>query len=404
MRLWCGVMLTACWSGAAVAQTSPLRNLDIFVGNVLTYDDNVFRLPDGVTRPGVSKRSDWIIEPTVSVSYTRPLARGQLMASGRLSYRFYGRNSELNRENVDLNLRGDTALWRCTVTPNVSFRRQQSDLADIIDGVTVKNADTRLRFGSGLLCGNDVGIRPGVEYSYENVSNSSSAREISDYHRHTVTGRLGYSRPSLGLIALYGTLQQGKYPNRPLIGSVAANDEVRTYSGGLEYSRELGTRLSGSVYVGYMKVKAQPSTIPSVAGVPGHSGITYGGDLSYRGSDRISASLSFSRDTQQSNLLGIDYSLQTQFAGSINYAVSRIISLSGTASHTRRSFRGTAFVVPGVVLGSGDRTTQFGGAITFQSFRRLNFKLSGTHFIRSSPLPNLDYTGTQIALTTGLQF
>lgn len=400
MKLWCGVMLTACWSGAAVAQTSPLRNLDIFVGNVLTYDDNVFR-----TSNATSKESDWIVEPTVTVGYTRPLARGSLYVGGRLAYRFYTGNSELNRENVELNVRGTTAIWRCDISPNGSFRRQQSDLGDIIDGATLKNAETRLRAGVGLLCGSAIGIRPGVEYSYENVSNSSTIREISDYHRHTVTGRLGYSRPTLGMISLYGTMVQGKYPNRvAVVGLGPVNDEVKTLSGGINYSRDIGTRLSGSVYFGYMHVKARDSGIPGVPGVPGHNGVTYGGDLSYTGSDRVSATLSFSRDTQQSNLLGVDYSLQTQFSGSINYAVSRVVSLTGNASHTRRSFRGTSFLVPGVVIGSGDKTTQFGGAVTFKSFRRINITLSGTHYIRNSPVPNLDYTANRIALTTGLTF
>lgn len=400
MKLWCGVMLTACWSGAAVAQTSPLRNLDLFVGTVLTYDDNVFRTPDGVTRPG-TQGSDWILEPTVQATYTRPLARGNISVSGRLGYQFHKRNSELDRENVELGIQGKTALWRCDVSPSARFRRAQSDLADIIGGATVKNAETRLRFGTGISCGNDVGIRPGAEYMFENVTNSSSLREISDYRRHTYTGRIGYSRPTLGYLSLYVRMVDGTYPNRiPLGVGVPINDDVKTYSGGISYEREIGTRLSGSVSAGYMKVKSRP-------GLPGSKGLTYAGSLTYRGSDRITASLDFSRDTQQSNLLGVDYAVETQFGGDINYQISRVVGLSANATHTRRSFRGTSYVgviLPGVVIGSGDRTTQFGAAVTFQSFRRLNFTLSGTHYIRSSPLSNLDYTANRVALTTGLKF
>lgn len=84
--------------------------------------------------------------------------------------------------------------------------------------------------------------------------------------------------------------------------------------------------------------------------------------------------------------------------------MSRVVSLTGNASYTRRSFRGTSFVVPGVIIGSGDRTTQFGGTINFQSFRRLNFALGATHYIRNSPLPNLDYTANRFMLTSGLRF
>lgn len=396
MKIWCGVMLTACWSGAAVAQTSPLRNLDLFVGTVLTYDDNVFRTPDGVTRPG-KQRSDWTLEPTITANYTRPLGRGDVSVGGRLAYRFYNRNSELNRENLELRAEATTPVWICDVNTDASIRRAQSDLADIVDGATLKNAETRLQLGAGLLCGDGIGIRPGVEYKFENVTNSSTIRELSDYRRNTYVARIGYARPTFGYLSIYGQIVQGDYPNRiaPAPG-FPANDQVTTYSGGIAYNRELGTRLAGSVAVGYMKTKAR-------AGVPGSKGLTYKGTLSYRGSDRVSGKLSFSRDTQQSNLLGVDYSLQTQFAGSVSYAVSRRVTVTGNASYTRRSFRGTSFVV-GAPIGSGDRTTQFGALINFQSFRRINFGLSGTHYIRNSPIPGLDYKANRIALTSGLKF
>jgi hypothetical protein len=407
LKLWCGVMLTACWSGAAVAQTTPLRNLEIFVGNILSYDDNVFRTPDGVSRPGTRGRGDWIIEPTVSVTYTRPLARGEISARGVLSYKFYRRADDLNRENIDLGLRGNTDLRLCNVSGNANFRRGQSDLSDFVNGVSLENAETRIRAGVGVLCGDEIGIRPGAEYQFENVTNSSTIREIGDYRRHSFTGRIGYSRPALGYVSIYGRLEEGSYPNRPSI--FPNDDKIRTLSGGIAYSREIGTRLSGSVAIGYMKVKERPSNVVGVPGIPGSSGLTYEGELTYRGGDRISGSLSFSRDTQQSNLLGVDYSIQTRFAATVNYAISPVISLQGNATHTRRQFRGTAFInvidpLNPIVIGSGDRTTEFGASANFQSFRRLNFALSGTHYIRNSPISGLDYTANRISLTTGLKF
>lgn len=396
MRLWCGVMLAACWSEAAFAQSSPLRNLDIFVGNVLTYDDNVFRAPDGVTRPN-TRRSDWILEPTVSATYTRPIARGEISVHGLLSYRFYRHNSELNRENVDFGANGSTRLWRCDVNGDVSFRRAQSDLADIVDGASVKNVENRLSFGAGVLCGDDLGIRPGFEYSHEQATNGSSVREFSDYRVDTYTARIGYSRPTLGYLSIYGTISDGSYPNRdPLAIGLPAHDEVRSYSGGLSYSRKIGTRLSGSVSVGYMHVKPNDPTVPD------HKGITYQGSLTYRGSDRISGTLNFSRSAQQSNLLGVDYSISTQVSGSVRYRVSRIVSLEGDAAYTRRNFN-SSFLDPTATIGT-DNTKEFGLAVTFTSFRKISIQLAGRHLTRSSNNSLLDYSANRIMLTTGLTF
>lgn len=396
MRLWCGVMLAACWSEAAFAQSSPLRNLDIFVGNVLTYDDNVFRLPDGVVRPG-SDKDDWIIEPTVSATYTRPLARGSISVRGLLSYRFYRANSELNRENIDFGANGSTKLLRCDVTGDVSFRRAQSDLADIVDGATVKNVENRTRFGAGVLCGSDHGIRPGFEYSHQMATNGSALRDYSNYRNDTYTARIGYSRPTLGFISIYGRISDASYPNRvPLAPGLPANDAVRTYSGGLSYSREIGARLSGSISVGYMRVDPKDPT------VPGNKGLTYDGQLNYHGSDRISASLTFSRGSQQSNLLGVDYSVSTQISGKVNYAFSRIISVTADASYDRRNFKSSPLQT--TLVSGADNTKQFGASVNFRSFRRISIALGARHLERSANISLFDYSANRFTITSGVTF
>lgn len=396
MKLWCGVMLAACWSEASYAQTSPLRDLDLFVGNVLTYDDNVFRVPDGVSRPG-GHEADWILEPTVSATYTRPLARGNVSVHGLLSYRFYRHAHDLNSENIDVGAKGTTKIWRCDTGANVDFRRKQSDLADLIDGATLTNVENRLDFGGSLLCGDDIGIRPGLEYAHKSATNGSTLRKISNYRTDTYTARIGYSRPTLGYISIYGAIEDAAYPNRPSPApGQAANDKIRTYSGGLAYSRNIGTRLSGSVSAGYMRVK------PQLSSVPGFKGLTYAGNLSFRGSDRISAGLSFSRSSQQSNLLGIDYSISTLISGNVHYAFSQVVSLEGTAAYTRRRFQSSVFLIG--PAGGSDSTKQFGLAANFQSFRKITFSLAGTHSIRSSRISGFDYTDNRISLTTGLRF
>lgn len=398
MRLWCGVMLAACWSEAAFAQTSPLRDLDIFVGNVLSYDDNVFRTPDGVTRPG-TRNSDWILEPTVSAVYTRPIARGEISLRGLVSYRFYRHNDNLNAENLDFGVNGNTRVAFCNAGGNASFHRQQSDLADIVDGGPLTNVENRLLFGGSLLCGDDIGIRPGVEYSHESVTNDSAIRDISDYRTNTYTARIGYSRPTLGYVSVYGTLSDGAYPNRPAPPGQPAqstNDKVRTYSVGLAYNRDIGTRLSGSVSVGYMHVK------PDLASVPGFKGLTYAGSLTYRGSDRISGLLSFSRSSQQSNLLGVDYTISTVVAGSLHYAFSQVVSLDANASYSRRRFQSSVFLI-GPSSGN-DNTKVFGLGLNFQSFKRLVFTLSGSRVMRNSDVPGFDYAANRVSLRTGLSF
>lgn len=337
------------------------------------------------------------MEPTVSATYTRPMARGEITVHGLLSYKFYRRNSDLNRENIDFGANGTTRLWRCDVNGDVTFRRAQSDLADIVGAATVKNVENRTSFGAGVLCGDDLGLRPGFEYSHEQASNGSNVYNFSDYRVDTYTARIGYSRPTLGFISIYGMIEDGSYPNRlALAPGLPANDAVRTYSGGVAYSRKIGARLTGNVSVGYMHTKPNDPTVPD------HKGLTYQGSLTYRGGDRITGTLGFSRSAQQSNLLGVDYSISTQFSGSVRYAFSRIVSVRGDAAYVRRNFRSSA-LNPTLTTGT-DNTKDFGLAVTFTSFRRISIQLEGRHITRSSDNALLDYSANRVLLTTGLTF
>lgn len=396
MRVWCGVMLAACCGSAAVA-AAPERGLGINLGGTLVYDDNIFRLPDSA--PSNSRhRSEWIFSPSANITYSRPVGPVEAVVGADLSYDFHRYNKRLDSERIGVNGRTSMRLMRCDTSLSAAYRRNQSDLADVVGTGDIVNVENRINYGVSLLCGDEIGLRPGVSYSHVTVDNESASRSFSDYSADTYTASLGYSRPTFGLLSLYGSYRDGSYPNRPEIApGLGANDRVRVISGGATYSREIGSRLSGTVSLGYMKVK------PKLDVIPEFSGLTYSGQLTFRGGQRISGSLGFSRSAEQSNLLGLSYSIDTVFDGSVNYALNERMSLNAGASYAKRRFEASPLVNSGLG-GGGDRTTEVHAGVRYTAVRRITFDLSASRRSRSSKVGLLDYDRNRFTLGVGLKF
>jgi len=371
------------------------RGFNITASATLSYDDNVFRTPDGVTRPG-RHRSDTILTPSIGVGFAAPVGPVQLALEGDVGYLFHRRNPSLDRETVDAALSAASRLMGCDVGVNSAFGRAQSDLADLLGDRDV-NIENRFNAGANLLCGDDIGLRPGISYNYTRVTNSAEIRKQSNYSANTYTASLGYSRPSFGLMSVYGSYRDGSYPNRRELGpGLGANDRVRVYSTGLSYSRSIGSRLSGQGSIGYMKVKPRNDSAPD------YSGLTYSGEIGFQGGDRISGSLGFARTADQSNLFLVSYTISTRYDAAVRYALGSSMSLRGGAAYTRRNFKTS--LLSDVLAGRTDTTKQFDLGLDYSLGRAWRLSLLGTHTTRDSELSALNYSANRIAFTAGLQF
>ncbi len=395
LRISNGLMIAICCAGT-VGTAASARNLQVTASTSLVYDDNIFRTTDGVTRG--NGRSDQILSPTISVQYGRPVGPVSLAVGSDISYDFHRRNTQLNRERLGLNASAQTKLAGCAVSLEGNYRRGQSDLADLVGVGNIVNVEDAYMIGTNILCGDDFGLRPGLGYSRSVRTNSTVGRSISDVKSDSYTASIGYSLPSFGLLSLYGRIYDGSYPNRPPLGpGLPANDAVRVYSGGITYNRAVGTRLMATVSVGYQKVK------PALSQIRSSSGLTYSGNISYRGSNRLSGSLGFSRSAEQSNLLDVSYAIIQRYNLGINYALTERISLNAGAVYSERSFEESA-ALPGSLARGTDKTKRISGGISLAAVRALKFSLSAYHEERDSGVALFNYDSNRVTLTAGLSF
>ena len=120
--------------GAAAAPGVPERRLDIGISVLNSYESNILRLRKGVPAPPGQSRDDIRATPAITVDILQPLGRQSVFLSGSAGYDFYRENDQLERERIDLTGGTNLAFGPCSSQLALSYGRQQSDLADILEG------------------------------------------------------------------------------------------------------------------------------------------------------------------------------------------------------------------------------------------------------------------------------
>lgn len=336
-------------SDAAVAQSE--RRVNIGVSGRATYDSNLIRSGDIILVDGQPVRGsgeDMRFTPAVTVDILVPVSRQALFLSGSLGYDFHLNNQQLDRERLNLTGGVNLAVASCTGQISGTYSRQQSDIADLLitdELVRIDNTQETRALSANARCGDVVGLQPGFGFRHETTQNSGNERLTNDYTSNTYDAELAYVSPSLGSLALFSSFRDASYPNR-VMGM--REDGVKVYSAGGRFTREIGSRLTGTVSAGITRVD------PKFPGTPGYSGGSYSADLTYRPSDRIQLGIAFSRDATVSNLLDISYSITETYSIDGEYALGQRYRILFGGSYTERGFRVSELTDPDLA-GTGDK-------------------------------------------------
>ena len=166
----------------------------------------------------------------------------------------------------------------------------------------------------------------------------------------------------------------------------------QTLSGGLTYTRAVGSRLQGSVSLSYTKLDNQGST------ARGFSGATYSAALTYELSSRLHATGLVSRATVPSNRLNSTFGIDELYSSQLTYDLSSRLTLEGGASLAHDAFNGTPFSQGGFDLTDEKIYTAFAN-VNLRLTRRLSLSLNAEHLQRNANYPGLSYPDTRVGLT-----
>jgi hypothetical protein len=224
-------------------------------------------------------------------------------------------------------------------------------------------------------------------------------QRYTDARTFSGSAGLTYQRPVLGSIRLFGALSQTNYPDRGgLIGLRGAGVATgyQTLSGGVSYTRAVGSRLQGTLSVSYTKLNEQGSTLP------GFSGATYSAALSYMASTRLHVSALVSRATAPSNRLNSTFAIDELYSGQVSYDLGPRLTVDSGLSFNHNTYNGVPYPL-GFDLTDEKIYTVFGD-VTFRLNRRLSLALDVHQLKRDANYPGLSYPETRVGLTARATF
>lgn len=365
---------------------TPTREIELNVSGEVTYDNNVSRTSDaGVSARGIEKE-DFRFSPGIDANIVLPSGVGILTLSGRVGYDFYARNTQLDRERLDVLAGFGTKLAICDVATQIGYARHQNDLADlsIVPGdpeASTVNVQDNFRVGGGLSCGS-ASIRPTAFVEYRTSDNSATERQVSDVDTFTYGVGLSYTSPTFGVLTAFASRSEFDFENRGAFFGVLQSFDITQY--GVRLDRRLGARLQVHGQLSYVNVDA--------GGAAGDrfDGLNWDISATLRVGERAQLTMTTARQIDASSAFNVRSGELTLYSASLAYAVSPLVRATITASRRERDFDIDPLLAP-IVLLSNDRLTEVGARVSYAMGRRVTFSLSGNYQERAADNAIYDY-------------
>lgn len=393
-----GIVAASLMPAVAHAQVAAAPRKEIRLDLITRYDENVARASEAVADARGLSRSDVSLSPVVTVDIEKPFGPHRVGLTGQVGYDFYRRNTELNRERINLSADSDFRVGPCFVSPYARFSRHQTNLGDLAflgpNFLNIKNAETVQTYGSELACGRARGLRPVVGYEYEQGRNSNILRKQSDYTSNMYSVGLRYVGPTFGIITLYARRRTTDFDSLPVPNFGA--DSYRATEYGASYERNIGSRFQVAGSVGHTKVESDSPLVGD------RSGVTW----NLRGTALIGTRLQVTLETANEfrNSLSSDATVNRMrsYTAQFNYALTEALRLNGSARFEKNS-REYAFVPPAGTL-IDDRRRIYRLGATYDYGRRTRLGVFVGREERNGNGTLFDYSGNYAGMSVGVRF
>lgn len=377
----------AAMSSQAVAQE---RELKIGARVQVEHDTNVVLGRDALGNAQGLTPEDVRFLPALTLDLIQPVGRSSVFLSGTAGYTFYDKNTSLNRERLDFSGGGSTRLGPCQTTLNGSYSRGINQVDDPTIILDVKNVRERTGAALAVNCGSASGFGIVGNLGQDWSRNSALSVRDSDYDSTTMMVGVSYRRPALGALTVFANRQTIDYKDRPL------SDGYQVDAFGVTFDRQLGARIQGSVTASYSMVEQDQVLIP---GLPAQEQnvVSYGGDLSFRASSRLTLQASFNRGITPSMGVGQAYEVTERYRLSGAYSVGSRIVVSAGYSNLERQPSKNGIQSP--LLPTESTLSTVYGNVRYKQSENLSFELYLEREERDTNVPIFDYSADRIGLT-----
>ncbi len=402
-RLAIGALLAAaaCNSAAAApagAPPEPGRQFDVtFLGTVEHDTDLPKTSADEAAKRKLSL-DDTTYLPTLNIDARLPVGRQAVFFNGVAGYTFHENNSILDSERLNLLGGTDLRISSCQSRLSGGYQRSLLDIQDVVLTNTITDKLQVKRIGIDAKCGRRTGFGLTFSASQDWGDHSSTFLTVQDYRSTSYSAGVSYTRPVLGTISAYGSYAKIEYPHRQTL--FGQTDGIENTTGAVTFDHRLGSRIEGTVTVGYTEVTqlAVNPFFPS----KDFRGVTYSVAAKYRVSRRLTTDLLFERAIRPSNRLGSNYDLLTHYRLNGEYGVGKRITLNLGAE--RQDINSSATGILAVNTLTNSRTDTVHGGARYEFSRRLSLILDGGQEWRKANLALFDYRDTRVSLAAHFRY
>lgn len=396
--------------GATSNRGAPVRQMSIRAAVDTSYDSNAFGLSDEAIDRGLAfgrTKSDFQITPSLLLDIYQPFGRQSAFLRGQIGYDFYARNSQLDRERIGLNGGVNLQVLRaCSATVSGDYSRQRSNAGDIfsvspVPVISRVNTEERKSIGVDASCAGSIGISPTFGYRHSETRNSSQFFKLNDSNQDSFEASIGYQRPSLGRIAVFGSYAEGEYIGRNVLGlpnifpGIPA-DGVKSYSLGGRFERGIGSRASGAISVGFSWV--DPKAVFSRK----FRGNTYSLNLNLRPTDRLNMDVSASRSADLSNTVFATFAVTQVYSIAGTYRLNGKTSVNFGSSYQKRDYRQNANAIDNAAVVSKDEFIRAYTGVVYDLNRRVRLNGLVSQQRRKSDNSFFNYNNTTVSLGASL--
>jgi hypothetical protein len=393
-------MMMPATAASAQANDESRRSVSIRPSIQLAYDSNIYKVSRSSTLVAGPLADDISVSPGVALDISLPLGRQRVFLAGYAGYDFYLKNDRLNRERIGLDGGADLrVVGSCSTTLTAGYARAQGDLANGLSLFAAPNTEQRVTLSADARCGGPVGLQPAIGYTHQTVRNSNTSFVATNSTSDSYRGSLAYVRPSFGSLSLYGNYAESRYDDRvPTLPGVPANlrEGIKSYGVGLQYSREIGARLRGSISGGYNWVD------PKLGGEK-FRGANYALSLDYSASERLAVGITAARSADLPNLLNVLYSITDTFGMTASYRLNPRISLNAGGSYQKRRLRASEVLVGSPFVATRDELLQLTAGAGYDLGQKLRLNLGFTHQQRRSDNDFFRYNANQVVIGASYQ-
>ncbi len=374
--------------------------LELFAGETVTWDSNIFRLSkdhDVSALLGTSSKSDTYLSTSAGFSLNIPVSRQRFEAYLALIDNRYREFKELDYTGHD-----GRATWSWQAGDRFSGKVGYIDVDSLASFADLRiRAPDPLHTRQGFVNGTFLMTpRWRIESELSELRQRHGDPSVSDNNVDISRADIGvsYITPASNFVGLVVRGEEGRYPNRQFVAGSEFDNAYRQTA----FGADVNWRLDGkSQIVGRIEhLSRRYEQLPA----RNFQGTTFRATYDWQATGKVGLATLVQREVSPVEEVRTSFVLIEGIALRPRYDLSEKVRITGTLEYAKRNYLGD----PGVVLGfepeRSDRVKSAAMLVTYRPLRKVSLTLNLLHERRTSNLPLTDYRVSQVQVGARIGF